>query len=265
MMKIHQVLTWIFGALLLVAEVSSERSRQLIGSEFVTETVKNFFQCQSLCDRRSLCKSVKYNSRTRACTSNYRDIKSSNTPLTPVESWVIFQDKSAKPVSSVCRSKSCAENQVCVQLGSKGNCLTEAPTPCQKDFVKFKESCYWFSSDSTFRSWAQAKVYCENINAYLTTITSEEEDRFIMEHLLKNETGGGYLVGANDEQQEGSFFWMTNGEPERVSYTNWAPGQPDNAGDEEDCIEIWGNGSPWPFSWNDCRCDLLYRFICEQN
>ncbi|XP_041379225.1 asialoglycoprotein receptor 1-like [Gigantopelta aegis] len=60
-----------------------------------------------------------------------------------------------------------------------------ASTPCQKDFVKFKESCYWFSS-SAFRTWAQAKVYCENINAYLTTITSDEEDRFILEYLFKN-------------------------------------------------------------------------------
>ncbi|XP_041355400.1 sushi, von Willebrand factor type A, EGF and pentraxin domain-containing protein 1-like [Gigantopelta aegis] len=125
MMEIYHTLTWIFGALLLVAKVSPERSHQLIGSEFVTETVHNYLQCQSLCDRRSLCKSVKYNTRTRECTPNYRDVKSSNMPLAPVESWVIFEDKSAKQVGRVCRSKPCAGNQVCVQLGSKGNCLTE--------------------------------------------------------------------------------------------------------------------------------------------
>lgn len=56
-------------------------------------------------------------------------------------------------------------------------------------------------------------------------------------------TSGHYWIGMNDIAAEGNWVW-TNGEP--VTYTNWAPGEPNNFGGNEDwAVMNWGNG------WND--------------
>ena len=43
------------------------------------------------------------------------------------------------------------------------------------------------------------------------------------------------------------------------TYTNWAPGEPnDHKGEPEDCVEyIYGKG------WNDVPCYLPLKYICE--
>lgn len=45
-----------------------------------------------------------------------------------------------------------------------------------------------------------------------------------------------------------------------LNYTNWSPGQPDNAGNNEDCVEIRGL---FNYKWNDHVCSLKKYFICE--
>ena len=45
-----------------------------------------------------------------------------------------------------------------------------------------------------------------------------------------------YWIGLNDAASEGTFAWVS-GEP--VTYTNWAPGEPNNAGGE-DYVHVYG-------------------------
>ena len=44
-----------------------------------------------------------------------------------------------------------------------------------------------------------------------------------------------------------------------VDYTNWNEGEPNNAGDGEQCVQmyIWGG------TWNDDNCSVLNQSICE--
>ncbi|XP_041355572.1 uncharacterized protein LOC121373182 [Gigantopelta aegis] len=129
MIPLQQVLC-ISGILTLVTGYSlydiQGRSHRLVGSKFATETVKNFVQCKSLCERRSLCKSVNYNTRTRECTSNFHDVTTSPIPLVSDVPEVVYDGKSSIPQSSnVCVTSPCEDSQVCAQLGSGRKCFGE--------------------------------------------------------------------------------------------------------------------------------------------
>ncbi|XP_041355440.1 sushi, von Willebrand factor type A, EGF and pentraxin domain-containing protein 1-like [Gigantopelta aegis] len=105
---------------------ATEFSLSLEGSDFVTETVRNFLQCQNLCDRRSLCKSVKYNPRTRECTSNFHDSLTSDSTLGSTDPGAVFSEKRSFPKDSgVCGDRSCEDSHVCTQLGTKAECVTD--------------------------------------------------------------------------------------------------------------------------------------------
>lgn len=46
-----------------------------------------------------------------------------------------------------------------------------------------------------------------------------------------------------------------------VSYLNWGPGEPNNAGDE-DCVHTWGPALI--YKWNDEGCDWNFSYICQR-
>ncbi|XP_041356309.1 perlucin-like [Gigantopelta aegis] len=98
------------------------------------------------------------------------------------------------------------------------------------------------------------------MTSYLVVITSAQEDKFIRDYLLQNATNSDYWIGANDQQDEDHFQWMSNGSHKPVNYTNWYPGQPDNYGGE-DCVEL---RQEYGFRWNDWGCNNREGFICEQ-
>ncbi|XP_062568856.1 uncharacterized protein LOC134230999, partial [Saccostrea cucullata] len=72
-------------------------------------------------------------------------------------------------------------------------------------------------------TWPNAKDDCERQGAYLVTIDTEEENKWLTETFLP--VSG---PGANDIEQEGKFVWTGNNR-NVTSYSNWYPSEPDNA------------------------------------
>ena len=66
-----------------------------------------------------------------------------------------------------------------------------------------------------------------------------------------------YWLGGNDIETEGVFKWVKSDLP--MTYTDWSPGQPDDAGGE-DCMELRG---AFQYHWNDLPCNIPHHFICE--
>jgi hypothetical protein len=121
----------------------------------------------------------------------------------------------------------------------------------------------YYEIDSTPRTWADANVFAASqsylgMPGHLATITSLEEQNFIYSELvaITNFPGspvhftwlGGYQEPGSPEPA-GGWSWVT-GEP--WSYANWAQGNPDNAGGNENYLsmakEDWRGGVG---KWND--------------
>ena len=68
-------------------------------------------------------------------------------------------------------------------------------------------------------SWTEARDYCESIGGHLATITSKEEQQFIMT-ILHRQTSMLWLGGS---KVNGNWEWVTK---EKWEYTNWSPIEP---------------------------------------
>lgn len=90
---------------------------------------------------------------------------------------------------------------------------------------------------------------------YFANITSAEEKAFIIANLGLNET----WLGGSDFEVEGTWrwidgpefginFWTGNYSGTEITYANWASGEPNDSGGNEDVLQSysWGNGL-----WND--------------
>jgi len=97
------------------------------------------------------------------------------------------------------------------------------------------------------------------LQGYLTTVTSENENAFIVSKLV----GQGWM-GANDTAIEGDWRWVTgpetdtafwngvaNGSPVGGEYNNWASGEPNQWGGNEDYAHFLSTGK-----WNDFPLSL---------
>ena len=111
---------------------------------------------------------------------------------------------------------------------------------------------YFLSNAGT---WTQAQEQAVSLGGNLVTVNDAAENEFLV-----NTFGGTerLWIGLTDEVTEGTFKWA-NGEA--VTYTNWLPGQPDDAGGNEDYVEL---NFAETGKWNDFANSLL-RGIIEIN
>jgi hypothetical protein len=119
------------------------------------------------------------------------------------------------------------------------------------EFINYQAITSW-----TFARDDAASMMLGGSAGHLVTITSAAEDAFLLTNF------GSYIgdpntgvpgifawIGLSDAASEGNFQWVTG---EAFSYSNWAPSEPNNLGDE-DYVQLWrrnfGGGPLW--SWND--------------
>jgi hypothetical protein len=80
-----------------------------------------------------------------------------------------------------------------------------------------------------------------------------------------------WWLGASDAAKEGQFVWCyPNSEGVAITYSSWVTwtgGQPDNAGNNENCVQniVSEATPPNNIRLNDLPCGHSLRFICEVN
>jgi hypothetical protein len=106
-------------------------------------------------------------------------------------------------------------------------------------------------------TWSQAATACKGIGYAMVSIGSAQEDNFVFTtaNTISNQK---WWIGFNDIAAEGNFVW-DGGSP--VTYTNWEPGEPNDAGGNEDCTQI--NRYYPKATWNDEPCNQGLFFVCE--
>ena len=98
-------------------------------------------------------------------------------------------------------------------------------------------------------SWDEAEAYAVRLGGHLVTVNDQAEQDW----LSATFRGDGLLIGFSDLASEGRWVWASG---ERVTYTNWAPGQPDNfrgegPGGQDFAVLNWVNPDDGVLGWDD--------------
>nr|XP_022301764.1 perlucin-like [Crassostrea virginica] len=132
---------------------------------------------------------------------------------------------------------------------------------CPEGFFQHDNSCYFFSSH-LLADWIEAGSFCKRFQGGdLVAIETQSENNFIYQQLLLMHDKNDYWIGGTDEFMEGHWLWIPT--MQKLSFTDWSPGNPSDSGSNEDCMEIIVGHSAPTTKWNDDNCSNKANFICE--
>ncbi|KAK2098074.1 hypothetical protein P7K49_023525 [Saguinus oedipus] len=110
-----------------------------------------------------------------------------------------------------------------------------------------------FKTTGVVKPFAEAQLVCTQFGGQLASPRSAAENAALQQLVIaQNEAA---FLSMTDSKTEGKFTYPT-GEP--LVYSNWAPGEPNNDGGSEDCVEIFANGK-----WNDRACGEKRLVVCK--
>ncbi|KAK3578187.1 hypothetical protein CHS0354_015236 [Potamilus streckersoni] len=131
---------------------------------------------------------------------------------------------------------------------------------CPNGFELHGRRCYIVLG--VYASWPEAKEYCQIIGGKLAAIASDYEQTIISGIMLKMHgkiVEENYWLDGSDMLVEKEWRWMgTDGASVPISFSVWAPGQPDAT--KERCLEIRYD---WGAKWNNAHCFYTRSVICE--
>ena len=130
-------------------------------------------------------------------------------------------------------------------------------------------SCYKFFKER--KTWDSASAYCLGIESQLVQIQSPKENTFVANfgnvyiagNVEKDSIGRSDIwIGLHQKKiaPHGAWTWVSS--KKVATYTNWAPGQPENG--NAHCALIWLNRYPYTFKWDNQDCKLQNFFVCER-
>ena len=106
---------------------------------------------------------------------------------------------------------------------------------------------------TTAGTWQQAQAQAQSLGGNLVTVNNQAEQDWLVTTFGPTER---LWIGLTDEVTEGQFRWASG---ETSTYTNWLPGEPNNAGNE-DYVEMNYGGAG---KWNDWTSTVSLRGIIE--
>lgn len=119
-------------------------------------------------------------------------------------------------------------------------------------------NCSMYFLNPSPNSGSSAQAFAQLYGANLISVQDVQENECIINELNRINEAGVIWIGFNDEAQEGNFVWYDQAP---ITYTNWAPGEPNNSGGNEGCTQIYPDGL-----WNDLNCNTANaKSIIEVN
>ncbi|XP_049436960.1 galactose-specific lectin nattectin-like [Epinephelus fuscoguttatus] len=134
----------------------------------------------------------------------------------------------------------------------------DLPVPgCPPDWTRLDSRCFIFQN--TERNAGDAERVCSSLGGNLASIHRAEELMLLKELIYKR--SGSYSrawIGCHDGVKEGMWMW-TDGS--KFDYQAWGPGEPNNNGRTEHCVEMnWREQY-----WNDIPCNVGRPFVCAKD
>ncbi|XP_060067994.1 perlucin-like [Ylistrum balloti] len=131
---------------------------------------------------------------------------------------------------------------------------------CRQGWESNGTLCYLFSHGKS--TWAEASATCLAIHSHLAVITSDMEQTFLTGELNQLHQNGTshvqYWIDGTDLEVENVWRWAITGD--KLTYTAWADGEPNNA-QGGNCMNLWGRGG---FLMADDDCELHLNYICQE-
>ncbi|XP_022090738.1 P-selectin-like [Acanthaster planci] len=116
---------------------------------------------------------------------------------------------------------------------STDTCSSPVIASCPPSWQPWGDSCYRFTDERA--DWDQSKLACQAIGGMMGVPHSQEEIEFMMQ-MARRESITHFWIGCSDTEKEGT--WVCEGQGKGEPFFNWKPGEPNNAGGNEDCVEI---------------------------
>ena len=119
---------------------------------------------------------------------------------------------------------------------------------------------------SFFETWDAAENFCQAQESHLASVPSSTVREYILNSMKRKNIPKVWL-GGNDKGREGTWTWT---DCSFFGFTSWANGEPNNAGGNEDCLEMVLN---WAYHshelgegmWNDKDCTIYQlQFLCSK-
>ncbi|XP_071789139.1 uncharacterized protein [Asterias amurensis] len=166
------------------------------------------------------------------------------------------------------RDCSVKRRYICEKAGNGQPPLTPPPaitptqpsdTDCQAGWTGYGTQCFRifeFQSDSDMVTWDEANRQCINMGANLASFHHPDQQAYLVQQFTPTSSNG-FWIGLNDQRKEGGYAWSDG---TQVEFTDWAPGEPNDYGGQEECVEIYLQSDN---KWNDLYCWYQRNFICQ--
>jgi len=124
-----------------------------------------------------------------------------------------------------------------------------APTIDGMMYLGSFNGSYYYKRPDGDLAFDHALSFVQARGGNLPVINSAEENEF-----LANAVNGNFWLAYTDEASEGNFEWFGGSS----TYTNWAPGEPNNHNNNEDHVHMKPNGT-----WNDINEHTIRWAVME--
>ena len=130
--------------------------------------------------------------------------------------------------------------------------------------VQWAGNGHWYERADVQINWWNAKTAAENQSGYLATITSAQEQAFLVASMGGDQARDHWFGAYQNPSPGGAWTWIT-GEP--WSYSNWASWEPDGPWNGNPSSMFWYGGLERPLGlWADNTCDwVMDGYIVEWN
>ncbi|KAM6968491.1 collectin-11 isoform 1-T1 [Tautogolabrus adspersus] len=141
------------------------------------------------------------------------------------------------------------------QLSSELKFLKNAlPSPAAVAGIKETDSKVYLLVKEEKR-YADAEIYCRTRGGYMAMPKDDEANAAIAGYISEAGLNRVY-IGIHDRQREGVFTYADLSP--MTTFSKWRKGEPNNAYDDEDCVEMVASGE-----WTDVACSPTMYFVCE--
>ena len=147
------------------------------------------------------------------------------------------------------------------------NELENCQLVCDRDWIQINGTCFHF--ETGLKSFYAAAEYCKSIGGQLYEPKDLISNNLVFETAVTqfnfHESQDDYYawIGLHSPGNDSStFVLLSNGEV--PSFYNWGPGEPNNNGHNEYCVEFRLYANTRIENWNDFPCTTQSRSVCEK-